>query len=83
MQQISNGVNIFLLRPIDYTKRQKIVIQSYTMIEGVKKEEAKKVPTLNGEKKENGFLIEMFKEGKKTTVYLSATAVKGFKEKIS
>lgn len=29
--------------------------------------------------KENGFLIEMFKDGKKTTVYLSATAPGGFK----
>lgn len=49
------------------------------MIQGVKVEEAKKVPTFDLQKKENGFLIEMFKEDKKTTVYLSATAPGGFK----
>lgn len=49
------------------------------MIEGVKIEQVKKVPTLDLQKKENGFLIEMFKEGKKTSVYLSATKPGGFK----
>lgn len=39
----------------------------------------KKVKTFDLDKKQNGFLIELFKEGRFTTVYLSATAPGGFK----
>ncbi len=49
------------------------------MIQGVKQEEAKKVLTVDLKKNTNGFLVEMFKDGKKTTVYLSATAPGSFK----
>lgn len=45
----------------------------------VKVEKAKKVPTFDLEGKENGFLIELFKKGKKTIAYLSATKSGGFK----
>lgn len=44
-----------------------------------KQEDAKKVITYDMSHTENGFLIEMFKDGEKTTVYLSATAPGGFK----
>lgn len=49
------------------------------MIEGVSIESAKKITTYNLERKENGFLVEMFKDGPKTAVYLSAAAVGAFK----
>lgn len=49
------------------------------MIEGVKQESAKRVTTFDAQDKKNGFLTEMFKDGEKTTAYLSATAVGGFK----
>lgn len=49
------------------------------MIEGVSIQEAKKVATFNAKGDENGFLIELFKEGEKTTVYLSATLPGAFK----
>lgn len=49
------------------------------MIKNAKQEEAKKVITHDASHNENGFLIEMFKDGNKTTVYLSATAPGGFK----
>jgi len=49
------------------------------MIEGVTTEQAKRVPTRDLQGKENGFLTEMFKDGGKTTVYLSSTAAGGFK----
>lgn len=45
----------------------------------VKQEDVKKVITYDTSHNENGFLVEMFKDGKKTTVYLSATAPGGFK----
>ena len=43
------------------------------MITDIAVENAKKVPTYDLNKKENGFLIELFKDGDKTTAYLSAT----------
>lgn len=49
------------------------------MIEGVTLESAKKVTTYDPQQKENGFLIEMFKNGEKTTVYLSAILPGSFK----
>lgn len=45
----------------------------------IKQEKAKKIITYDANNNENGFLIEMFKDEKKTTVYLSATTVGGFK----
>jgi len=49
------------------------------MIEGVKLEKAKQVRTVDLEGKGNGFLTELFKEGGKTVVYLSALKVGAFK----
>jgi len=49
------------------------------MIEGVKSEKAKKVPTYDLEKRDNGFLTELFKEGDKTIMYLSTLKVDAFK----
>ena len=49
------------------------------MIEGVRLEKAKKVPTFDLERKENGFLVELFKDGEKTTVYLTTLKVNAFK----
>ena len=49
------------------------------MIKEVKIERAKKVKTLDLEGRENGFLQELFKEGEKTLVYLSATKPGSFK----
>jgi dTDP-4-dehydrorhamnose 3,5-epimerase-like enzyme len=49
-------------------------------VDKVKIEEAKKVATYDVDTKEkNGFVIELFKEGKKTTVYMSAISPGGFK----
>lgn len=45
----------------------------------VTKEPAKKVTTKDIEGKENGFLIELFKEGDKTLVYVSAALPGSFK----
>lgn len=42
-------------------------------------EKAKKVPTFDLNGKENGFLMELFKDKDKTVAYLSATYVGGFK----
>ncbi|MDO8460995.1 MAG: WxcM-like domain-containing protein [bacterium] len=42
-------------------------------------EDAKKVPTLDPSKAENGFLFELFKDGDKTAVYISATKPGMFK----
>ncbi len=42
-------------------------------------EDAKKVPTLDPSKAENGFLLELFKDGDKTAVYISATKPGMFK----
>ncbi len=44
-----------------------------------KLEEAKKVQTFDPKKNENGFLIELYKDGEKTTAYLSATKPGMFK----
>ena len=49
------------------------------MIDDVKFEKAKKVPTYDLKKKDNGFLIELFKDGDKTVLYLSALKVGAFK----
>lgn len=42
-------------------------------------EPAKRVPTFDHNKKENGFLTELFKEGNKTVSYLSAAKPGAFK----
>ncbi|OGY23526.1 MAG: hypothetical protein A2Y57_01515 [Candidatus Woykebacteria bacterium RBG_13_40_7b] len=49
------------------------------MIKEIKIESAKKVKTSDLEGYENGFLQELFKEGEKTVVYLSATKPGAFK----
>lgn len=49
------------------------------MINSVTIETAKKVKTYDSSGKENGFLIELFKNGDKTTAYLSATYAGCFK----
>ena len=45
----------------------------------VKIEPAKKIPTHDTEGRENGFLVEMAKDGDKTVVYLSAANTGAFK----
>lgn len=42
-------------------------------------EQAKKVTTFDHEKNENGFLIELYKDGDKTTAYLTAATSGAFK----
>lgn len=50
------------------------------MVSSIRDELAKKVKTYDyTTKKENGFLIELFKDGEKTAVYLTATAPGAFK----
>lgn len=49
------------------------------MIDQVKIEKVKKVTTYDLSKNENGFLIELFKDGKKTTAYLSCAKPGAFK----
>jgi dTDP-4-dehydrorhamnose 3,5-epimerase-like enzyme len=49
------------------------------MIDRVSTEAAKRVTTFDYAKSENGFLIEMFKDGEKTVVYLSAASAGAFK----
>lgn len=49
------------------------------MITQVIEETAKRVTTYDLEGRENGFLMELFKDGDKTLAYLSATAAGGFK----
>ncbi len=49
------------------------------MIATVSTETAKKVTTYDLSKNENGFLIELFKDGKKTPVYLSSAKPGAFK----
>ena len=49
------------------------------MINAIRIESAKKVTTFDLNKKENGFLIELFKDGKKTVVYLTAIKQGAFK----
>lgn len=56
---------------------------SINTIQQVKTEEAKKVATFALSGEENGFLIELLKEGNKTAAYLTATkpgAFKGYHE---
>ena len=49
------------------------------MVTTVKTEEAKKVVTYDLDKSENGFLIELLKEGDKTAAYLTAAQPGAFK----
>lgn len=49
------------------------------MIDKVLTEILKKVTTYDLSKNENGFLVELFKDGKKTTVYLSCAKPGAFK----
>lgn len=50
------------------------------MVSSIREEPAKKVKTLDySTKQENGFLIELFKDGDKTAVYLTAAAPGAFK----
>lgn len=49
------------------------------MIEEIKSETIKKVTTFNADNKENGFLVELFKEGDKTVAYLTVTKQGAFK----
>ncbi|MDP9180604.1 MAG: FdtA/QdtA family cupin domain-containing protein [Chloroflexota bacterium] len=49
------------------------------MIDKISEEPAKRVTTFDHAGKENGFLIEMFKDGDKTVVYLSAASPGAFK----
>ena len=49
------------------------------MITNVSEDLAKKVPTFDLNGKENGFLMELFKDGNKTVAYLSAASPGGFK----
>jgi len=49
------------------------------MISQVQESTAKKVITYDATGKENGWLMELFKAGDKTTAYLSATAAGAFK----
>lgn len=49
------------------------------MIDKVSTQSAKYVPTKDHDGNENGFLIEMFKDGDKTVVYLSAATPGAFK----
>ncbi len=49
------------------------------MVTQVSEASAKKVITYDLNGKENGFLMELFKDGDKTVAYLSATTAGGFK----
>jgi quercetin dioxygenase-like cupin family protein len=49
------------------------------MINQVSEKTAKKVPTYDLQGKQNGFLMELFKDGDKTIAYLSAALPGGFK----
>jgi dTDP-4-dehydrorhamnose 3,5-epimerase-like enzyme len=49
------------------------------MISIISEDSAKKVPTYELDGHENGFLMELFKDGNKTVAYLSATNAGGFK----
>ncbi|MBI4130380.1 WxcM-like domain-containing protein [Candidatus Roizmanbacteria bacterium] len=48
-------------------------------VTAVQTEQAKKVTTYDLARAENGFLIELFKDGNKTTVYLSCAKLGAFK----
>lgn len=56
-----------------------IMVKPPTDQNEVVKSACKKVITYDLEKNQNGFLVELFKDGRFTTVYLSATAPGGFK----
>lgn len=49
------------------------------MIEKIRLEECKKVTTFDTSNTENGFLVELYKDGPKTTVYLTAAKKGAFK----
>ena len=49
------------------------------MIEHVRKEPAKRVTTNDHAGSENGWLVELFKDGAKTTAYLTAASAGAFK----
>lgn len=49
------------------------------MIDKIVKSTAKKIITYDLKGKENGFVTEMFKDGDKTVIYLSAASPKAFK----
>lgn len=49
------------------------------MIDNVRKESVKKVPTRDLKGQENGFLMELFKDGDKTVLYLTAASPGAFK----
>lgn len=49
------------------------------MLSKIKKEPCKKVVTKNSSGEPNGYLIELFKDGEKTTLYLTSTYPKAFK----
>lgn len=49
------------------------------MIEEVRKEPCRRVVTLDSAKRENGFLVELYKDGPKTTAYLTAARPGAFK----
>jgi dTDP-4-dehydrorhamnose 3,5-epimerase-like enzyme len=49
------------------------------MIERVSKESAKRVTTYDHAGKENGWLVELYKDGAKTTAYLTAASPGAFK----
>jgi dTDP-4-dehydrorhamnose 3,5-epimerase-like enzyme len=49
------------------------------MLERIRREPCKKVTTADSAGAPNGFLIELYKNGSQTTVYLTATLPKAFK----
>ena|SRR3990167_6844345 len=49
------------------------------MLEKIQKESCKKVETHDTNGNQNGFLIELYKDGPKTTVYLTAAYPRAFK----
>lgn len=49
------------------------------MLERIRREPCKKVTTTDSTGAPNGFLIELYKDGSKTTVYLTAALPKAFK----
>ena len=49
------------------------------MLEDIRREPCKKVTTADARGNANGFLIELYKEGERTTLYLTAAYPKAFK----
>lgn len=49
------------------------------MLEQIRREPCKKVTTADSKGSPNGFLVELYTEGRKTTLYLTAAYPKGFK----